>query len=143
MLINLSNHPVFHTDEAGKIIRDNNGKVIYKWEEKQLKAASIYGEMIDLQFPMISPEWPVEEVEVLSVHYSEICEDLLTKSFDMYNAIHLSGEVIFCFLLAQILLEKGYTCITSTSERIVQEVGGKKIVRFDFCRFREYKLRKI
>ncbi|MDR0612493.1 MAG: hypothetical protein LBG45_03230 [Dysgonamonadaceae bacterium] len=50
------------------------------------------------------------------------------------------GEPVFCFLLAQLLLNANITCFTSTTERIVVEKDGMKTSEFRFGRFREYKL---
>ncbi len=120
MLINLSNHP---SD---------------KWEKLQLEAASKYGEIVDMPFPNILPDWDDAEVETLVIDYYTRCLEKLPKGSQ--NAVHLAGEFIFCFLLAQMFLKAGVICVTSTSKRIVKEENGEKISKFEFVRFRNYKL---
>ena len=56
------------------------------------------------------------------------------------GAVHLAGEPVFCFLLAQLLLKENITCLVSTTERITTEKDDVKISEFRFGRFREYKL---
>lgn len=122
MLINLSNHPS------------------EKWEAAQLEASSQYGEIIDIPFPNIPPECTAEEVRDLALLYLQKCENLIQPSGEE-SAIHITGELTFCFALIQILLKKGYKCITTTSERDVwRDENGGKIVNFNFKHFREYKL---
>ncbi|MDR1895469.1 MAG: CRISPR-associated protein [Prevotellaceae bacterium] len=121
MLINLSNHPSA------------------LWQPAQIEAAAVYGEILDMAFPVINPDWDVNQVKELAENYFRQCkQSLLNAGGD--SAVHLVGEPVFCFLLAQLLLKKHILCITSTSERIVSEEGGKKISEFRFKRFREYKL---
>jgi hypothetical protein len=121
LLINLSNHPSV------------------SWQQPQLEAASVYGEIVDLSFPVISPDWDTAEVETVVREYSDKCKQLLYERSGQ-SAVHLAGEPVFCFLLAQLLLKENITCLTSTTERIVAEENGTKISEFRFGRFREYKL---
>ena len=130
MLINLSNHPAYKEDK--------DGKRIYLWKEPQLKAAALYGEIRDMEFPNISPDLTTEDVYNLAEKYLNDCEKLIP--FNEESAIHITGEVTFCFYLIQMLLKKGYKCISATSERnVIAGEDGEKVVRFDFKRFREYK----
>lgn len=120
MLINLSNHPSSN------------------WEEGQKAAASMYGTIVDIAFPNIPPDLSVEEVEKQALAYLLRCESLI--SVHELSAIHLAGEPIFCFLLAQMLLANKHECLTSTSQRVVSEENGEKTSRFEFVQFRNYKL---
>lgn len=121
MLINLSNHPY------------------EKWNTSQLEAASLYGEITDIPFPNIPPEYTAEQIRDLASEYLQKCENLIAP--DEKSAIHITGELTFCFALIQMLLKKGYKCITATSERDVTDgENGEKIVIFKFKHFREYKL---
>lgn len=121
MFINLSNH-------------SSKG-----WTPSQLKASSIYGEIRDEEFPPISPEWDSDQVKALAEKYVLKCISLIDDS-SSNNAFHIAGEPTFCFLLIQALLNKGYTVFTSTTNRIVYEVGDKKISTFNFVKFRKYVL---
>jgi len=119
MLINLSNHPSS------------------SWNEKQKKEALKYGNILDIPFPDISPDIGTEDVEKSAQSYFKLCKD--TASPDKAT-IHIAGEPVFCFLLIQLLLKENYTCIVSTTERIVREENNEKISVFEFNRFRKYKL---
>ena len=131
MLINLSNHPAYKIE---------NGEKIYIWGEKQLIAASGYGKIEDIPFPNIPPELSTEEVSDLATAYLHKCEELIQSSINE-SAIHITGEVTFCFVLIQMLLKKGYKCIAATSNRnVVTKDDGTKITIFEFEHFREYKM---
>lgn len=115
MLLNLSNHPSLNWSEA----------------QKQAAAAK-YGEIRDLPFPQIDPEWEAAQVRQLAEEYeSEIRENNPT-------AVHIMGEMTFCFKLITRLNAIGILCIASTTERIVMEKEGVKTSTFKFVQFREY-----
>ena len=131
MLINLSNHPVY---------RMEGEEIIYLWDEMQRDAASVYGEIIEVPFPNIPPEYTTEQVQDLAIQYLHKCEELI-RTTKKQSAVHITGEVTFCFALIQMLLRSGYTCLTATSKRDVKEgENGEKIINFKFEHFREYKL---
>ncbi|MCX7874623.1 MAG: hypothetical protein N2321_00490 [Melioribacteraceae bacterium] len=120
MLINLSNHP------------SNN------WSSQQLNAAKRkFGKVVDLPFPLISPKANTKQVTAKAEKYLLKIIDLLKSSDDKNNAVHLMGEFTFVFLLGQILKKKKIAVVFSTTNRIVEEKDGKKIVTFNFVRFRE------
>lgn len=120
MLINLSNHP------------SNN------WSSKQLNAAKRkYGKVVDLPFPLIPPKANTKQVQAKAEKYLSKIIDLLKSSNDKNNSVHLMGEFTFVFLLGQILKKKKITVVISTTDRIVEEKDAKKIVTFNFVRFRE------
>ena len=122
MLINLSNHPSAN------------------WSAEQKNAAELqYGKIVDLPFPNIPAEWDAEEVVELANDYLRRCERLLDNG-DPASAVHLAGEPVFCFVLAQLLLKAGVICLVSTTERIVCEDNGTKTSVFRFNRFRKYLL---
>lgn len=121
MLINLSNHP-----------KD-------KWTAKQIKTAfKKYNSIVDIPFPLISPKANTKQVIAKAKKYYEIIVKLLKSSKDKNNAVHLMGEFTFVFHLVTMLKKKNIITIVSTTNRIVEEKDGKKIVTFDFIRFREY-----
>lgn len=114
-LINLSNHPAAN------------------WPENQRQAAiKRYGKIEDLSFPNIPPGQSEEEVaEMAGQYYLQV----RTRN---PAAVHLMGEMTFTFALVNLLKSAGIPCIASTTERIVTEENGKKIVQFQFIQFREY-----
>ncbi len=122
MLLNLSNHPSS------------------KWHKKQRQTAiDQYGEIQDLQFPNIPPQYNSEEVEKMARGYLHQILQLHEKSPAL--TVHLMGELTFTFLLLQMLLQSGIPCIASTSERMTQEgENGTKVIKFEFVRFRNYSL---
>lgn len=115
MLINLSNHPSS------------------RWTDTQRTAAlDTYGSIKDLPFPNIPPAAVAAELD-------ELTADYLKKILDLDpHAVHLMGEMTFTFRLVTILKKMKIPCIASTTNRTVEEKDGKKIVRFEFVRFRAY-----
>jgi len=123
MLINLSNHP-----------SDN-------WEEDQKKAAAPYGAIYDVVFPVIDPTATSREVESLADSYAYKVAQLLSGQNEPASAVHLMGELTFCFALVARLQKAGIICIASTTRReTVVHPDGSKTSRFGFVRFREYSL---
>lgn len=121
MLINLSNHP-----------KD-------KWQPKQLEiACKKYKSIFDLPFPNINPKSNSYQVKRKAESYLKKCLNLLNKSSDKFNAVHLMGEFTFVYNLVNLLKKKNIEVIVSTTDRIVEEKDGKKIVTFQFVKFREY-----
>lgn len=122
MFINLSNHPCKY------------------WEKKQLHAAAAYGEIYDLPFPVINPAYQAGEVMELAGQLFKHCCRLMENSTETNHTVHVMGEQNLCFLLVQLLLHEGITCVASTSERKVQTEGNKRMIEFEFYQFRPYKL---
>lgn len=119
MLINLTNHPSC------------------RWEEKQINVANQqFGEIVDMAFPNIEPAASEEEISQLADYY-------LSKIVALANAneatIHVMGEMTFTFALINKLKALDYTCVASTSERIVVSTNiSTKEVTFRFVRFRKF-----
>lgn len=115
MLINLSNHPSS------------------KWSDLQIKTAmDLYGPIKDMEFPHIDPNWSIEEVKALALNYFHQINE------ENPSAVHIMGELSFCFTLVTLLKGSGMHCIASTTERIVNQNGDQKISNFQFVRFRTY-----
>lgn len=115
MLLNISNHPSS------------------RWTDEQKKTAEIQFDTIeDLAFPNIAPEATTREVQQLA---DEFMEKINQQS---PTAVHLMGEMTFTYALVSKLKKAGIKCIASTTNRIVEEKDGKKIVQFQFVQFREY-----
>lgn len=118
LLINLSNHP--HS----------------LWDEKQLHAAEIYGDVVELPFPDIPPLCNEEDIEQLSGEY---IERVTAVGSPVQLTVHLMGEMTFCYSLLRKLQKRGIRCIASCARRNVTETPeGVKQVVFDFERFRKY-----
>ena len=118
MFINLSNHPSAN------------------WSEKQLAEAQKYGEIIDMSFPVVSPTEDEAYIASLVTNY---LKNILSYYHPVRDVFHIMGEMCFSFSLIKKLQERGFTCLASTSERIVTEtIPGYKEVYFKFIRFRKY-----
>ena len=131
MLLNLSNHPSA------------------QWPEKQKNRANQqFGEIADLPFPVIDPEIDENKIVNLAHKYAEKCLQQFNipvkQQFNipvkqqLRNAVHIMGELTFCFALVNILQKKGIKCIASTTKRNVVQNGLTKTSGFSFVRFREY-----
>lgn len=119
LFINLSNHPSS------------------SWSTKQLAAAASLGVIADLAFPLID-ETDNEEQIVFKVE--RLCDKIVSiaPSSDL-TTVHIMGEMTFTYKMINALKAQGYTCVASTTKRIVEELpDGSKNVKFEFCQFREY-----
>lgn len=115
MLINLSNHPSTN------------------WSEAQLNAAAKYGSISDLAFPHINPAATTDEIRMLVDHYiSQV------RAMDAPATVHIMGEFTFCYLFVSACKAIGMPCVAATTNRMVQEQDGKKIVSFEFVQFRPF-----
>lgn len=119
MFINISNHP------------------LSAWEGKQLEDAQAYGELREIPFPYIEPEWGNMELSSLAEEYMDKVHVLLPKPDDN-SAVHLVGEPVFVYKLTRLLLAEGYFVVASTTHRRVEMNGNEKKVFFEFVRFRSY-----
>lgn len=116
MFINLTNHP-------------SSG-----WSEEQLKAAQQFGEVVDISFPIIEPDFTSEDVNELA---NEVVDNIIL--LDAHPTVHIMGEMTFTYAVVSQLKAKGITCVASTTERLVKMMpDGKKISQFKFVQFREY-----
>ena len=124
MLLNLSNHPSA------------------QWAEGQKKTAlDLFGRVADIPFPAIDPDADDDVIKNLAMEYASLCLKTLAeqKQEDETDAIHIMGELTFCFALVSLLQKGGITCIASTTRRIAQEnKKGKKVSVFNFVKFRPY-----
>ena len=121
MLINLSNHPL-----------------AYWAEQQRAMAEGHWGQVVDLPFPVIPPTLTTQEVVALAEEYCARCVDMLHQEDDPSSAVHLMGEMVFCFHLAAMLKHAGIEVVASTSERIVCYTDGTKNSEFNFVTFRAY-----
>lgn len=119
MLLNFSNHP------------------LNQWSNEQLDAArQQFGEIIDLPFPQVSPEATEQDIEQLAQEY---LLKIQTIGSTKQVIIHLMGELNFTYVMVNLLKQNGYTCVASTTKRIVKELpDNQKISEFHFVKFRKY-----
>lgn len=116
MLLNLSNHPVA------------------TWSDRQKETAlQQFGEVVDMTFPAIPPTASNSELQELAQRYWVAVKNQNPQ------AVHLMGELTFCFALASLLQKSEILCLVSTSNRnSMLNPDGTKTVSFDFVQFRAY-----
>ena len=116
IFINLTNHP-------------SSG-----WSKQQLEAAQEYGDIVDISFPIIEPDFSSKDINELA---DEVVEGV--KLLDTHPVVHVMGEMTFTYAVVSRLKALGVTCVASTTERLVKMMpDGKKISEFKFVQFREY-----
>ena len=121
MLINFTNHPST------------------EWPEVQLKSAEKYGSVFDIQFPTVDPKAEPFEIEFLAEKHEAELRHILASENSGLSAVHIMGELTFCFALISRLQKAGITCLASTTIRqTIDYPDGLKTTKFDFVRFREY-----
>ena len=118
LFLNISNHPSS------------------MWNSGQLKAAAMYGEIVDLPFPVVAPDADSQELQIMA-------QDCVQKILSMGEAnnitVHIMGEMTFTFMVVTRLKELGIRCVASTTERkTTYNDDGTKLSEFSFVRFREY-----
>lgn len=119
MLINCTNHP-------------------YKiWNEPQRKGALEYGEVIDIPFPVIEPEYTGAKIRDIVTEYAD-----RIKAYDP-DAVLVAGEYTFAFMLVDKLLKDNIKVVCSCSKRVTTEIKkddgtNEKSSVFLFEGFREY-----
>ena len=110
-----------------------------KWDEKQKEEARSYGDIIDLKFPDIDETGDDFYISELVNKYTTQINSL-TNNSPRTTTIHIMGEMTFTYAMVNALTELGYTCVASTTKRIVEDLpDGTKKTTFAFARFREYK----
>jgi len=119
VFVNLSNHPSS------------------LWSEQQLAAAKQYGEIVDMEFPFISPSIPDEGLERLVEEYHS---RVLAYGKPV---VMLQGEFVFTYRLVKRLKEDGIMVVASSTERVTSEQiepdgTTTKVSQFEFVDFRSY-----
>jgi len=119
MFINFSNHP-------------SSG-----WLKEQLTAAQKYGEIVDINFPNINPEFSSSMVSKLA---DEAVATITSYGKDVI--VHIMGEMTFTHAVVSRLKALDIKCVASTTKRDPDKViilpNGTKISEFKFIQFREY-----
>lgn len=119
MFINFSNHPSS------------------SWLKEQLAAAHEYGEIVDISFPNINPEFT-------SSMLNELADEAVVTitSYGKDIVVHIMGEMTFTYTVVSRLKALGIKCVASTTKRdpkkVVMLPDGTKISDFHFIQFREY-----
>ena len=118
MFINFSNHPS------------------ERWGTKQLEAAKQYGEIVDIAFPYIDPQYTSEEVKNIAEVYADKIISLNPR------CVLCQGEFCVSYHVINRLKQEKIQVVAACSERKAEEIklGDelKKTSRFYFIQFREY-----
>lgn len=129
MLINLSNHPLSF------------------WSEIQRKSAErLYGSIVDVPFPDISPAVSLDEIQKKAAKLVAICQERIANELSSgaqmkthHDAVHVMGEFTFVFSFVSRCKELGMMCVASTTDRVVTtNPDGSKTTYFNFAQFRPY-----
>lgn len=120
-----------------KIFLNHTNHPSDKWSSEQIAAAEIFGEIIDLPFPAIPPEFGKEEV------VEKVAENLKKILSLEPAAVLCQGEFNYTFAMVNELKKNKIPVFAATSERmvssVVQEDGSSRSVStFRFVKFRDY-----
>lgn len=107
------------------------------WSAEQTAAAEIFGEIIDVPFPVVPPEFDESAVAKLA---AENLRDILKLQ---PAAVLCQGEFNYTFALVVALKEKNIPALAATTERVTSEISlpdgsTAKSAVFKFVRFRRY-----
>ena len=120
-----------------KIFLNHTNHPSDKWSKEQIAAAEKFGEITDLPFPSIPPEFDKDEVD-------EKVDENLKKILELEPAAVLcQGEFNYTFAMVSRLKKNKIPVFAATSERmvssVIQEDGSSRTVStFRFVRFRDY-----
>ncbi len=114
MFVNFSNHP----SEL--------------WKDDQIAAAKEYGDIIDVPFPNVLPEFSEDDITRLA---DESVEKILSLK---PKCVLCQGEFTLAFAVIKRLLAAGITTVAACTQRNVTIVGDVKMSEFKFSRFRKY-----
>jgi hypothetical protein len=122
MLINFSNH--------ASIL----------WTCEQIKVATKqFGKIVDLPFPPVNPEGDEDYIQALAAEYLQKVQGIAGQARnDGSVVVHIMGEQTFTTAMVRLLQNYGFTCVASTTERVVREKDGVKTSEFRFVKFRKY-----
>lgn len=108
-----------------------------KWSAAQRQAAEAFGEIVDVPFPAIPPEW--DEHQVAKLAASE-AEELLAEH---PAAVLVQGEFTYTYALIEHLRAAGIPALAACSRReavetVAPDGSTVRTSTFRFLRFRRY-----
>lgn len=102
------------------------------WPEEQRAAAEAYGDIVDVEFPAVSPTGDHEYIVKLA-------EEQMQKILQFHpQAVMCQGEFCLAYEIIRRLKKADITVLAACSERKVTLEANRKIVLFEFCQFREF-----
>lgn len=96
------------------------------WSPEQIRAASVFGGVLDYDIPYISPYLTEEEVEMIAEKTAQEIAELHPR------AVCCQGEMSFSYRVARKLLIKGIFVVAAVTD-VINDKGGttfKKFVQF-------------
>lgn len=108
-----------------------------KWQRKQIDSADIYGEIMDIPFPMVPATTTSEEIKRIAVDYAK-------KILEMKpDVVMVQGEFTLTYAVIELLKKENIRCVAACSDRVTKEIILKdgniqKESIFEFVQFREY-----
>ena len=120
-----------------KIFVNHTNHPSARWNSEQTAVAKIYGEIVDVPFPAVSPHASSEEIR-------ELVQSNAEKILSLEPAAVLcQGEFNYTFAMVERLKNFGVTVVAATSERVSHEEilpngTTRQVSTFNFVQFREY-----
>ncbi len=106
------------------------------WSSKQLTAASEYGIIKDIPFPVVDPEASNEVIQEIA---RGCVSRILSVADNSQVTVHIMGEMVLVFAVVSLLKEQGIRCVASTTRREARMTDeNTKISVFEFVMFRDY-----
>ena len=123
VFVNLTNHPSA------------------KWNSEQLSEAKKYGDIIDMNFPQVSPTANI--LDIMGLAKSMVADICGTYDSDTELHILVQGEMTLTYALVSEFHKKEVDCYAACSDRVTEEVVNpdgttSKKSTFKFVQFREY-----
>ena len=120
-----------------KIFVNHTNHPSARWNSEQTAVAKIYGEIVDVPFPAVSPHASSEEIRELVQSNAEKILSLEPV------AVLCQGEFNYTFAMVGRLKNFGVTVVAATSERVSHEEilpdgTTRQVSTFNFVQFREY-----
>lgn len=107
------------------------------WSKKQIDEAEKFGEIIDVEFPKVSPFDSYDEIKTKSKKWCDVI-----MSHDP-AVVMCQGEFTLCYEVISLLKKREVSCVAACSERkaiekILKDGTIEKTAIFNFIGFREY-----
>lgn len=103
-----------------------------QWSDRQRREALKYGNIQDIPFPDVDPLGDHDYIDGLA----DSCIRHILKFRP--GAVLCQGEFCLAYQVIKRLQARGVLVLAACSERIADEIGGKKISSFVFRQFRDY-----
>lgn len=108
-----------------------------RWNGDQKEAAEKYGDIVDVQFPLLGPDLSEKDIKKIG----DECIAQIIKYSPV--AVMCQGEFTLTFYVVSELLRKGITCVSACTRRVSNETmledgTVRKESLFVFDGFRKY-----